>query len=114
MDFTLPPELRDLRAQVRALVDDHIIPAEADLVREDSEGKDDTLRRLRGLVRDAGLWTPHLPVEHVAAVTERQVEEIGTGWPVGCLRPRDVLGEVLPQHGKPDPDRTVGSDARRG
>ena len=64
MDFSLTPELRALREQVRAMVDDHVIPAEVALQREDAEGGDETLQRLRGLAREAGLWTPHLPPEH--------------------------------------------------
>ena len=64
MNFTLDPELSALRAQVRTLIDDHIIPAEETLLSEDAVGRDDTLKRLRGLAKDAGLWTPHLPVDH--------------------------------------------------
>ncbi len=64
MDFSLPPELTALRAQVRGLMDDHVITAESDVLAEDSDGRDETLQRLRGLARDAGLWTPHLPPEH--------------------------------------------------
>ncbi|MDP6946730.1 MAG: acyl-CoA dehydrogenase family protein, partial [Myxococcota bacterium] len=64
MDFSLTPELQDLRAQVRAIVDDHVIAAEADVLAEDALGRDETMQRLRGLAREAGLWTPHLPPEH--------------------------------------------------
>jgi len=64
MDFSLSPELADLRAQTRALMDDHVIAAEADILDEDAGGGDETLQRLRGRARDAGLWTPHLPAEH--------------------------------------------------
>ncbi len=63
MDFSLPPELNELRGRVRAFVDEHIIPAEQAIVDEDRAGSWATLRRLQGQAREAGLWTPHLPVE---------------------------------------------------
>ena len=64
MDFSLSDELQALRAEVRRLVDDHVIPAESQIVAEDTDGRDDTLQGLRDLARAAGLWTPHLPPEH--------------------------------------------------
>ncbi|AKT42948.1 acyl-CoA dehydrogenase family protein [Chondromyces crocatus] len=64
MDFELSPELRALRQDVRAFVDERIIPDEAALVAEDRQRKSDTLRRLQGEARAAGLWTPHLPPSH--------------------------------------------------
>jgi acyl-CoA dehydrogenase len=64
ISFDLPPELADLRATVRAFVDEHIIPAEAKVLEEDRDKKRDTLRTLRTRARDAGLFVPHLPKEH--------------------------------------------------
>ncbi|EYF01145.1 acyl-CoA dehydrogenase family protein [Chondromyces apiculatus] len=64
MDFDLSPELRALRHEVRAFVDERIIPAEAAIVAEDRERQYGTLRGLQAEARAAGLWTPHLPPEH--------------------------------------------------
>lgn len=61
MDFELSPELSALRREVRAFVDDRIIPAEAAIVAEDRARQGDTLKRLQAEARAAGLWTPHLP-----------------------------------------------------
>ena len=61
MDFAFPPALAELRSQVRAFVDQKVIPAEAAIVAEDAAGKRDTLKRLQAEARAAGLWTPHLP-----------------------------------------------------
>jgi acyl-CoA dehydrogenase len=61
MDFTPRPELKELRAQVRAFVDEKILPSEAAIVEEDRTKKRDTLRALQHEARRAGLWTPHLP-----------------------------------------------------
>ena len=63
MNFALPPELAALRTQVRAFVNERIIPAENAIVQEDREKRYDTLRSLQGHARAEGLWTPHLPVE---------------------------------------------------
>jgi acyl-CoA dehydrogenase len=61
MDFTLSPELAELRSKTRAFVDARIIPNERTIVEEDRVKKRDTLRALQKEARDAGLWTPHLP-----------------------------------------------------
>lgn len=61
MNFELPPELADLRRQVRTFVDERIIPAEQRIVEEDRADKADTLRALQQETRRLGLWTPHLP-----------------------------------------------------
>jgi acyl-CoA dehydrogenase len=63
MDFTLRPELEELRSQVRTFVTDRVIPNEKQLIAEDREKRSGTLRSLQQEVRALGLWTPHLPVE---------------------------------------------------
>lgn len=62
MDFELPPELSALRREVRAFVDERIIPRESAVIAEDRERKYATLSALQAEARAAGLWTPHLPV----------------------------------------------------
>ncbi len=63
MDFSLSPQLAELRAQVRAFVDEHVLPNERAIVDEDRRREHGTLRALQRKAKDAGLWTPHLPVE---------------------------------------------------
>ncbi len=64
MDFALDPALASLRGEVRAFVDERVIPAERQVIEEDlSGGRRDTLRRLQAEAKAAGLWTPHLPPE---------------------------------------------------
>jgi len=63
MDFTLSPELADLRVRVRTFVDQHVIPNEAAIVSEDAELDWTTLRQVQAIARQEGLWTPHLPVD---------------------------------------------------
>jgi acyl-CoA dehydrogenase len=61
--FDLPAHLDELRARVRAFVDEKVIPHEADVLAEDQADKKDTLRALQAEARSAGLYTPHLPKE---------------------------------------------------
>lgn len=61
-DFLLNEELTALRREVRRFVDDEILPCEDDILREDREGRRDTLDRLQARAKELGLWTPHLPV----------------------------------------------------
>ncbi len=62
MDFTLRPDLADLRDRVRVFMDTHVLPAEAAVVAEDARGAHGTLHDLQALARQSGLWVPHLPV----------------------------------------------------
>jgi len=50
------------RAQYRAFIDEHIVPLEERLFREDDES-DALLRDLRARAKADGLWAPHLPPE---------------------------------------------------
>jgi acyl-CoA dehydrogenase len=60
IDFTIPPELDEIRRRVRAFVADVVVPAESEI--EDGSF-DEVLELLRKQAREAGLWTPHLPAE---------------------------------------------------
>lgn len=62
-DWMLTPELSALRARVRAMIDDRVIPAEDTVLAEDARGVRKTLSALQAEARDAGLWTPHLPTD---------------------------------------------------
>ncbi len=59
IDFTIPPELEEVRARFAAFVRDEILPTE-------TQGDDidyALLDRLRARARELGLWNPHLPRE---------------------------------------------------
>ena len=61
-DFTMTPEIREMRQKVRAFMDEHIYPNEESL----TEGGDEALalmQELRGKVKKMGMWAPHLPAE---------------------------------------------------
>jgi acyl-CoA dehydrogenase len=64
IDFTIPPDLRELLDRIRAYVEEDVLPAEAEI-----EDPEDVLRswhvvdRLRDRARERGIYTPHLPEE---------------------------------------------------
>ena len=61
MRFELSTELNELRARVRRFVDEHVIPGEEQVYREDAAGQRHSIKRLQDLAKTEGLWTPHLP-----------------------------------------------------
>ena len=65
MDFTLSPEVDDLRRRVREFTEARIIPLEADPDSWDAHEniRLDLLDELRGEVKAAGLWAPQMPRE---------------------------------------------------
>ncbi len=65
MDFTLPPEIDALRTRIRSLVDEKIIPLEADRANFDAHEniREDVLATLRDKVKAAGMWAPQLSPE---------------------------------------------------
>lgn len=64
IDFTVPPQLRELLDRVRAFVHEDVLPAESEI-----EDTHDLLKswhvveRLRDKARERGIYTPHLPEE---------------------------------------------------
>ena len=65
MDFTLSPEVDDLRRRVREFTETRIIPLEADPDSWDAHEniRLDLLDELRAEVKAAGLWAPQMPRE---------------------------------------------------
>ncbi|HVY00922.1 MAG TPA: acyl-CoA dehydrogenase family protein [Pseudorhodoplanes sp.] len=66
MDFSISPELEDLRRRTRAFVDEHVLPLESDPESfSDHENIPDVrLASLRQRARAAGLWAPQSPTEY--------------------------------------------------
>lgn len=65
MDFSLTPEIEDVRVRTRAFVADKIIPLEADPANYDEHENLTHVRleELRAEARNAGLWCPQVPRE---------------------------------------------------
>jgi len=62
IDFTLSPEIRELRRRVASFMDEHVYPQENVFERED-EGAEALTRRLQDQAKAIGIWAPHLPKE---------------------------------------------------
>lgn len=65
MDFSLSPELRKLREQIREFVAQEIVPLESNPSSYDAHENisPDALQRLRDKAKRAGLWAPQMPRE---------------------------------------------------
>lgn len=64
MDFVLPAALEDVRRRTRAFVAEHILPLESDRAHFDAHENiaPDVLAKVRAKAREAGLWSPQVPV----------------------------------------------------
>ncbi|HXU81144.1 MAG TPA: acyl-CoA dehydrogenase family protein, partial [Polyangia bacterium] len=100
IDFTLTPELEEIRTQVRTFIDDVVKPGEAQIGSLDtveSRGEYITiLFAMRKEARDAGLWLPHMPAEwggmglgHVQlAMVQAEAAKATYGpWVLNCQAP---------------------------
>ena len=65
MDFTLPPEIEDIRLRTRAFVEEHVLPLESDRDNYDRHEniRLDLLAEVREKAKEAGLWAPQAPKE---------------------------------------------------
>ena len=65
IDFTLPPEVEEVRLRVRKFMDAEVRPVQEGLQRDGSDrsGFVEAIVKLRQRAKDAGLWNPHLPPE---------------------------------------------------
>jgi alkylation response protein AidB-like acyl-CoA dehydrogenase len=106
-DLRPSEEVLDRRARVRAFMEEHVYPNERALDRED-EDADRLVERLRALVKESGLWAPHLPPEAGGSsgsflVYAHLNEEIGRSlWAqliFGCQAPDAGNAEILWQFG---------------
>ena len=66
MDFTLSPEIEDLRVRVRAFVEEHVLPLESDPANfsEHENIPDERLAPVREKAKKARLWAPQSPKEY--------------------------------------------------
>src|SRR5262245_40691393 len=110
MDFTLPPEIEDVRVRTRRFVEEHVIPLEADPGNyDDYENlRLDVLRALQSKAKAAGLWAPQspkqyggmaLPVVGWAAMYEEANRSIFGPVCFNCAAPDDGNMNVLARIG---------------
>src|SRR6185437_1088107 len=106
MDFTLSPEIEDLRLRVRAFVEEHVLPLESDPVNfsEHENIPEERLKPLRAKARKAGLWAPQSPKEYGgmdlpivawAAMYEEAARSVFGPLAFNCMAPDDGNMNVL-------------------
>jgi len=112
MDFTLPPEIEDLRQRTRAFVDEHVVPLEAE-AENFSDHENIPLSRLAPVqdkARQAGLWAPQapkefggmgLPIVAWAAIYEEAARSIFGPLAINCSAPDDGNINLLARAGTP-------------
>ena len=100
MDFTLPSEIEELRLRVRAFVEEHVLPLEADPENfsEHENIPEARLAKLREKAKKAGLWAPQspkefggmeLPIVAWAAIYEEAARSIFGPLAIHCMAPDD-------------------------
>ncbi|HZA00586.1 MAG TPA: acyl-CoA dehydrogenase family protein [Acidimicrobiales bacterium] len=99
IDFTLTPELEDIRLRVRRFIDEVVKPGEARIGNRDEIERADYIKillEMRAAAQEAGLWLPHMPEEwggmglgHVElAMVQAEAATSGFGpWVLNCQAP---------------------------
>jgi len=110
VDFTLSPEIKDLRARVTTFMNEHIYPNEAVLGQEDDESEG-LMRDLQQRVKQEGMWamfigpeaggtgTGFLPYAYVNEILGRSPYAPRA---FGCQAPDTGNAEVLHMFGTPE------------
>jgi acyl-CoA dehydrogenase len=112
MDFTLSPEIEALRLRVRAFVEEHVLPLEADPENfTDYENiPHHRLQPVREKAKKACLWAPQSPKEYGgmglpivawAAVYEEAARSIFGPLAIHCMAPDDGNMNLLAKVGTP-------------
>src|SRR5262245_1140106 len=112
MDFTLPPEIEDLRQRTRAFIEEHVLPLESD-PENFSEHENIPLARLapvQARAKAAGLWAPQspqefggmaLPIVAWAVLYEEAARSIFGPLALNCMAPDDGNMNLLARAGTP-------------
>jgi acyl-CoA dehydrogenase len=112
MDFTLSPEIEDLRLRTRAFVEQYVLPLEADRANYDEHEniRLDVLAPLQQKAKAAGLWAPQspkefggmaLPIVTWAVMYEEAARSIFGPLAFNCMAPDDGNMNVLSKIGTP-------------
>ena len=112
MDFTLSPEIEDIRRRTRRFVDEHVLPLEADMANYDEHEniRLDVLAKVQAQAKAAGLWAPQapkafggmaLPIVGWAAMYEEANRSIFGPLAFNCAAPDDGNMNLLALVGTP-------------
>src|SRR5216683_1420561 len=112
MDFTLSPEIEDIRLRTRRFVEAHVLPLEADPGSYDDHEniRLDVLRAVQAKAKAEGLWAPQapkdyggmgLPIVGWAAMYEEANRSIFGPLAFNCAAPDDGNMNLLARAGTP-------------
>jgi acyl-CoA dehydrogenase len=112
MDFTLTPEIEDLRLRVRAFVEQQVLPLEAkrEAYDEHENIREDVLAAVRTRAKAEGLWAPQspkefggmaLPIVAWAVLYEEAARSIFGPLAFNCMAPDDGNMNLLARVGTP-------------
>jgi acyl-CoA dehydrogenase len=112
MDFTLSPEIEDIRLRVRAFVEEHVLPLEADPANfaEHENIPEARLAVVRAKAKKVGLCAPQTPTEFGgmglpivawAAIYEEAARSIFGPLAIHCMAPDDGNMNLLAKAGTP-------------
>ncbi len=114
IDFSIPPELDQIRTAVTDVMEREVYPAEREMVDEGEGLPLERLRALQARVKARGLWAPHMPEEvggmGIGVVGLALVNEIIGRSPIGpivfgCQAPDAGNCEVLHLYGTEEQKR---------
>src|SRR5829696_1637542 len=112
MDFTLSPEIEDLRVRTRAFVEQYVLPLEANRTNYDEHEniRLDVLAPLQEKAKAAGLWAPQspkefggmaLPIVAWVVMYEEAARSIFGPLAFNCMAPDDGNMNLLSKIGTP-------------
>ena len=112
MDFTLSPEIEDVRTRTRHFVEEHVIGLEANAANYDDHEniRLDVLRGVQAKAKAAGLWAPQapkefggmaLPIVAWAVVYEEAARSLFGPLAINCMAPDDGNMNLLARAGTP-------------
>jgi len=112
MDFTLSPEIEDIRVRTCRFVEEHVLPLEADHASYDDHEniRLDVLRTVQAKAKAEGLWAPQAPKEYGgmglpvvawAAMYEEANRSIFGPLAFNCAAPDDGNMNLLARVGTP-------------
>jgi acyl-CoA dehydrogenase len=112
MDFTLSPEIEELRLRTRAFIAEHVLPLEADPQNfsEHENIPDARLAPVRAKALAAGLWAPQspkafggmeLPIVAWAVIYEEAARSLFGPLALNCMAPDDGNMNLLNRAGTP-------------
>ncbi len=113
MDFTLSPDIEDLRLRTRAFIAEHVLPLEAnpESFSDHENIPHHKLAPVREKAKAAGLWAPQspkefggmaLPVVAWAAIYEEAARSIFGPVAINCMAPDDGNMNLLSKVGTPE------------